>query len=62
MDFPVEDKVKADTDSLLCGMDDDVRIEIIEGAATPEQRAAYKRFMDFYKAKIINDFSRKKYS
>ena len=31
----------------------EVRVEIVAGEATDEQRVAYKRFMDWYRAKIV---------
>lgn len=32
-----------------------VLVEVLSGELTQEQRAAYHRFMDWYKAKIVND-------
>ncbi len=32
---------------------DEIEVKIVEGETTPEQRQAYRRFMEWYRARIV---------
>jgi hypothetical protein len=40
--------------------ENDIQVEIIRGETTEEQRAALRRFMEWYRVKIVKDVSCKK--
>jgi hypothetical protein len=43
-----------------CTDDGEIQVDIIPGPATPEQKQALKKFMDWYKTKVVSNLMKKK--